>query len=160
MPTHSLWMYTMNRCLPVVFALAFSQLLVLAGLSWPSAAVAQQGVRQFPPAAQRGALVVTAPPDVLLNGAAERLAPGARIRGVTNSLVMSGSLVGQTHIVNFVREKQGLIQEVWLLTQAEVAEKRSGMEPVINFTFGSMGNKPKTDDGKTPFDQLPKFPGK
>jgi hypothetical protein len=32
------------------------------------------------------------------------------------------------------------------------------MEPVINFTFGSDADKPKTDDGKTPFDQLPKFP--
>ena len=32
------------------------------------------------------------------------------------------------------------------------------MEPVTNFSFGSSGDKPKTDDGKTPFDQLPKYP--
>jgi len=157
---NSLWMYTMNRCHTVTLSRVLCLVLLSTGVLWSLPAVAQQGVRQFPPAAQRGSLAVTTPPDVLLNGTPERLAPGARIRSVTNSLVMSGSLVGQTYIVNYVREKQGLIQEVWLLTQAEVAEKRSGMEPVINFSFGSLGNKPKTDDGKTPFDQLPKFPGK
>ena len=119
-----------------------------------------QAHRNFPANTLRGEMVVTAPPEVLLNGKPERLAPGVRIRGVTNTLVMSGSLVGQTYIVNYVRENQGLIQEVWLLTQAEFAEKRSGMEPVINFSFDSLGSKPKTDDGKTPFDQLPKYPGK
>ena len=158
-PINSLWMNTMNRCTRKFSSLALG--LVLAWLALAQPAAAQQsppGVRQFPAAAKRATLAVQTPPDVLLNGAPERLAPGVRIRGVTNTLVMSGSLVGQTYIVNYVREPQGLIKDVWLLTDLEVAEKRSGMEPVINFTFGSMGDKPKTDDGKTPFDQLPKFP--
>ena len=150
----------MNRCHAVIFSCTLSLGLVVVGLALSPPASAQQGVRQFPPAAKRGTLAVTTPPDVLINGTPERLAPGVRIRGVTNTLVMSGSLVGQTYIVSYVRENQGLIQEVWLLTQAEVAEKRSGMEPVINFSFDSLGSKPKTDDGKTPFDQLPKYPGK
>ena len=115
-------------------------------------------MRQFPPAAKRGTLVVTAPPEVLINGAVERLSPGVRIRGVNNMLVMSASLVGKTVLVNYVREKQGLIQEVWILNQAEADEKRSGSGPITNFIFGSDADKPKTDDGKTPFDQLPKFP--
>ena len=122
------------------------------------AATQELAVRQFPPAAKRGTLVVTAPPEVLLNGAVERLSPGVRIRGVNNMLVMSASLVGKTVLVNYVREKQGLIQEVWILNQAEADEKRSGSGPITNFIFGSDAHKPKTDDGKTPFDQLPKFP--
>ena len=152
----------MNRCTRM-FSF-FALVCLLAGLSVPEPAAAQQeplrpqGVRQFPAAAKRATLAVTLPPDVLLNGSPERLAPGARIRGTTNTLVLSAALVGQTYIVNYLREPQGLIKEVWLLTALEVAEKRSGMEPVINFSFGSMGDKPKTDDGKTPFDQLPKFP--
>jgi len=150
----------MNRCPTVTSSFALSLVLLLASLAWSLPASAQQGVRQFPPAAKRASLTVSTPPDVLLNGAPERLAPGVRIRGTTNSLVMSAALVGQTYIVNYVREPQGLIKDIWLLTELEVAEKRSGMEPVINFTFGSMGDKPKTDDGKTPFDQLPKFPKK
>ncbi len=149
----------MNRCTRVLSV--FAMTTVLVGLTLPDQAGAQptpQGVREFPAAAKRATLAVTRPPDVLLNGNPERLAPGVRIRGLTNSLVMSASLVGETYIVNYVREPQGLIKDVWLLTEQEVAEKRSGMEPVVNFTFGSTGNKPKTDDGKTPFDQLPKFP--
>lgn len=118
----------------------------------------EQAVRQFPVAAKRGMLVVTTPPEVSINGTAERLSPGVRIRGVNNMLVMSGSLVGQTFVVNYVREKQGMIQEIWLLNQAEADEKRKGMEPITNFIFGSSEDQPKTDDGKTPFNQLPKFP--
>lgn len=151
----------MNRC-PSFARSGAAALLVLVlsagATSWPGNAAAQGAVRQFPQAAKRGALTVTAPPEVLINGAVERLSPGVRIRGVNNLLVMSASLVGKTYIVNYVREKQGLIQEIWLLNQYEVEEKRSGMEPVTNFVFESMGDKPKTDDGKTPFDQLPKFP--
>ena len=126
---------------------------------WPVVASAQElSVRQFPPAAKRGMLEVTAPPEVLINGTVERLSPGVRIRGVNNMLVMSASLVGKRAVVNYVRDKQGLIQEAWILNQAEADLKRSGSEPIINFNFGSDADKPKTDDGKTPFDQLPKFP--
>lgn len=116
------------------------------------------GVREFPAAALRATLAVTTPPEILLNGNRERLAPGARIRSTTNTLVMSASLVGTTYIVNYVREPQGLIKDIWLLTEAEVAQKRKGMEPVTNFTFQSDADKPPTDDGKTPFHLLPKFP--
>ena len=152
----------MNRCLHIlprrrlVWSVA---LLSTCAIAWPMAAAAQElAVRQFPPAATRGTLVVPAPPEVLINGAVERLSPGVRIRGVNNMLVMSGALVGKTVLVNYVREKQGMIQEVWILNQAEADEKRSGAGPITNFIFGSDADKPKTDDGKTPFDQLPKFP--
>ncbi len=150
----------MNRCQSFLATLAVGTplLLQLGALALaPTSAHAQLAVRQFPAAAKRGALTVTAPPAVLINGAAERLAPGIRIRGTTNALVMSGALVGQTVLVNYVREPQGLIREIWILNAAEAEEERKGMEPVVNFTFESSGDKPKTDDGKTPFDQLPKF---
>ena len=152
----------MNRCprfSPRRIRLLLPALLSALALWQPLPAAAQeQTVRQFPVAAKRGMLVVTAPPEVLINGTVERLSPGARIRGVNNMLVMSASLVGQRFVVNYVREKQGMIQEVWLLNQAEADEKRKGMEPITNFIFGSSGDQPKIDDGKTPFNQLPKFP--
>ena len=153
----------MKRCHRFFAAFRLSlPLLVFACAPWiaPAGVQAQLAVREFPKAAKRGALTVTAPPAVLINGNPERLAPGIRIRGVTNTLVMSASLVGQTYVVNYVRGPQDLIQEIWLLNAAEVQEERKGMEPVINFTFESSGDKPKTDDGKTPFDQLPKYPAK
>jgi hypothetical protein len=166
-------MNTMNRCQSLVFRPVFRRLLALCVTGAALAAQAQQqaqplppeqqqqrpqGVRQFPAAALRATLSVSAPPDILLNGNRERLAPGARIRNANNMLVVSASLVGATYIVNYVREPQGLVKDVWLLTEAEVAEKRKGMEPVTNFTFQSDADKPRTDDGKTPFQLLPKFP--
>lgn len=147
----------MNRCLPALkgFSLGLMSLLLIALAPDP---VAAQGlVRQFPAAAKRGTLEVTQPPNILINGVPERLSPGARIKNPNNMIVMSGSLIGQAVLANYLRDPQGQIHEVWLLNPAEAQEKRAGMEPLTNFVFGSDADKPKTDDGKTPFDQLPKF---
>lgn len=84
-------------------------------------ATAQALARNFPPGAERGVLVVVAPPVVQLNGRAERLSPGARIRGVNNLLLMSGALIGQPLQVHFVRNPLGEVHEVWLLSDAEAA---------------------------------------
>jgi len=151
-------MNTMNRC-PLArngFVVGLTTLLITLSLL-PEPVMAQGLLRQFPAAARRATLEVTSPPNALINGQAERLSPGARIKSPDNLLVMSASLVGQRLLVNYLRNAQGQVHEVWLLSPAEATEKRAGMEPVTNFTFGSDADKPKTDDGKTPFDQLPKF---
>jgi hypothetical protein len=152
-------MNTMNRCLPARkgFFLGLMSLLVCFVTLSPDPVAAQDLVRQFPAAAKRGTLVVTQPPNILINGQAERLSPGARIKNPNNMIVLSGSLVGQALLANYLRDPQGQIHEVWLLSPAEAQQKRSGMEAVTNFVFGSDADKPKADDGKTPFDQLPKF---
>ncbi len=148
----------MNRCQTVLPSVCLGVVLALSSAAWLPPATAQQTVRQFPQAAKRGMLLVTAPPEVLINGSPARLAPGVRIRDPNNMLVMSQALVGQSVTVNYVREPQGLVRDIWILNQTEEQEKRLGMEPTTNFVFGSAGDKPKSDDGKTPFDQLPKFP--
>ena len=152
----------MNRCLHI--ALPRFLMMLILGMIWASlsflnpAASQTLSARQFPPAAKRGVLEVSAPPEVLINGVAARLSPGARIKGTNNMLVMSGALVGSSILVNYVRDGQGMIHEVWILNELEAREKRAGMEPVTNFIFGSDADKPKTDDGNTPFSQLPKYP--
>ena len=151
----------MNRC-PSVPILRFLRTLI-AILVWvasfsPGLATAQTLPRQFPAAAKRGLLEGTLPPAVLINGRPERLAPSARIKSVNNLLVMSASLVSASVLVNYMRDPQGQIGEVWILSKEEAQEQRSGMETVRNFRFESDADKPKTDDGKTPFDQLPKYP--
>ncbi len=113
--------------------------------------------RQFPPAARRGTLEVLQGAEVILDGKAERLSPGARIRGVNNMLVMSGGMVGQRYVVNFTRDAFGNVHQVWLLTAQEAAQKIKTATPERNFVFGSEANQPKTDDGKTAFKDLPKF---
>lgn len=82
-------------------------------------AVAQQ--RSFPANALRGELLIEQPPAALLNGQPARLAPGARIRGENNLLLVSGALAGRRVTVNYTVDIQGLVLDVWVLT----AEERS-----------------------------------
>ena len=87
-----------------------------------SAAVAQ-APRNFPVTALRGEVVITAPPELLLNKRPARLAPGARIRAMDNMLVMSGAAVNQRLIVNYTLDLQGQLMDVWILSAAEMARK-------------------------------------
>lgn len=152
---HSLTTVPLKRRL-MAWALASSVGLLMLT---PFAGQSQTNLRPFPAAAKRGTLEVKLPPEVLLNGNPARLSPGARIRAANNMLVTSGQIVGQHLTVNYTVNPQGLLHEVWILTEAETTEKRVGKVPVTNITFGSDADKPKVDDGKTPFDQLPGYPG-
>jgi len=148
----------MKRCLlprhlaATVLGLLAGMLLVIAGAS------AQMAARQFPAAVRHGVMTVSAPPEVMINGSAMRLSPGVRIRGPNNLLLMSSALVGQQYAINYLVEPQGLVREVWILNQAEVDRLPHDWDRVTNFRFAADADKPKVDDGKTPFDQLPRFP--
>lgn len=104
------------------------------------------GTRQFPAAAQRGTLEVKMPPVVTINGTEERLSPGSRIRGPNNQLVMSGQLVGRSVQVNYLRNTDGQIHDVWILNSLEAREEREGSGPVKNFRFES---EIEADKGKS-----------
>jgi hypothetical protein len=92
--------------------------LTAGALALPAAA---QMSRPFPATALRGELVVTQPPEVLVNRRQARLAPGARIRGADNLLLMSGALIGQRLLVHYTVEPGGELLDVWVLTPAEAA---------------------------------------
>jgi hypothetical protein len=118
----------MNRCPPAPRRAALLTLAALAsGLSGPTQA--QNQPRIFPAKALRGTLVVTQPPLVTLDGRPAQLSPGARIRGTHNMLLLSGSLVGQELLVNYTLEPHGMVHDVWILTEAEAAEKRPRAQP-------------------------------
>ena len=145
----------MNRCrtappprspLPARWLAAL--LLTTAGLLCS----AQDAVREFPKSALRGTLTVTAAPAILLDGHADRLSPGARIRDAQNMLVLSGAIVGQKFAVNYTREAAGMVHEVWILTEAEAALKRP--RAPSGSGYGSGSDAPT----QVPFDQLPKYP--
>lgn len=103
----------MNRC---VFA-------ALLGATMLVAQAQAQTLRPFPATALRGELSFGQPPLVELNGQPARLSPGARIRGENNLLVLSGALVGQTRLVHYTLETNGLVHDVWLLTPEERARQ-------------------------------------
>jgi hypothetical protein len=92
-----------------------------AGLFSPWASA--QVPRNFPQTALRGELVIADPPDVLLNGQAARLSPGSRIRGLNNMVQMTGGLVGQKFIVNYTIDQVGLVHDVWILRDDEIARR-------------------------------------
>lgn len=148
----------MNRCfylrsfVTMVLSLLAGTLLVAASAN------AQMTVRQFPANIKRGVMTVTAPPQVMINGSALRLSPGVRIHAPNNLLVMSGALIGQKYAVNYRLEQNDLVREIWILNQAEVDAQPRGWDIVTNIRFASDDDKPKVDDGKTPYDQLPAFP--
>lgn len=140
----------MTRCLNFLTSanLWLALLGAVSTLASP-AAWAQNYQRQFPAAALRGTLEVTAPPQVLINGKPERLSPGARIRSPNNLLVLSASLVGQQLTVNYLRDPQGQIREVWLLSAAEAQEKRVGQES-SNIVFDADSAPSGSANGQTP----------
>jgi hypothetical protein len=93
---------------------------IAAALVGLHAAPFAQVQRNFPATALRGELVVTAPPEVRLNGAPARLSPGARIRAEDNMLQMSGALVGRTLKVNYTLDLGGMVHDVWILRAEEL----------------------------------------
>ena len=97
--------------------------LIAATLVVCASAAVAQAARNFPATALRGEIVVTAPPELLLNKRPARLAPGARIRTVDNMLVLSGAAVNQRLVVNYTLDLQGQLLEVWILNPAELARK-------------------------------------
>ncbi|MDE2402107.1 MAG: hypothetical protein KGL90_10615 [Burkholderiales bacterium] len=127
----------MHRCLVTAAAIVALAAPLLAPLS---AQAQQQVQRNFPANALRGTLTVSAPPDVLLNGEAARLAPGARIRGQNNMLLMSGAVTGQELIVNYTTEQYGLVHDVWVLRDEEIAKRwPKSQEEAAKWTFDPIG---------------------
>lgn len=118
----------MHRCKPhrlgALFALAACAVSMATLPAHAQSAEFTPGVRNFPPAALRGKMVVLAPPVITMDGKDDRLSPGSRIRDPNNMLVMSGALVNQTLTVNYLRENTGLVHEVWILNSEEIRQKR------------------------------------
>jgi len=123
------WAFTMVRCVLAVFA-------ALCIAASPALA---QGQRNFPADALRGTLVVENPPEVWLNGSPARLASGARIRGQSNMLAMSGALAGQRLLVHYTVDVQGYLKDVWILTPEEAARRPWPTTPLeaANWKFDS-----------------------
>lgn len=102
----------MHRCV--------TGLVVACALAAPAAA---QVARQFPADALRGQIAFGQPPEALLNGKPVRLAPGARIRGQDNMLVLSASLVGQKGLVHYTVDVNGQLRDLWILRADEIARQ-------------------------------------
>jgi hypothetical protein len=121
----------MPRCsLPPMFTWALA-LPLMASIVLPLSAQAQTTPRvvttrpvPIPSNTLRGAMLFGMPPEVKLNDKATRLSPATRIRGQSNTLVMSATLAGQTWAVNYTLDKlTGMVLDVWLLTPEEATRR-------------------------------------
>lgn len=117
-------MYTMNRCSSLISAAA------LACSLWGAVAVPAHaqgfpaGTRSFPDTVQRGELVITAMPEVSLNGKTIRTTPGFRLFDAENRLVFAHTLTGKKFAVNYVIEPgTQWLHTVWILTPDEIKTK-------------------------------------
>ncbi len=118
---------------------------------------AQTVQREFPAAALRGKMLVTAPPNISLDGQPDQLSPSARIRAENNMLALSGSLVGQTLAVNYTRDAAGLVNEVWVLNAQEARQKRASQARANTGFFSFI--PPMTNDQTGPSPIGSKLPG-
>jgi hypothetical protein len=123
-------MNTMNCCAPICTnarptstrGVAQAALALAVALAFSPAQA--QAPRQFPANALRGDMVITEPPELILNGkTAARLAPGGRIWGTNNMLQLSGGLVDQKLLVNYTLDWMGQLSQVWILREDEAANK-------------------------------------
>ena len=104
-----------------IFAILF---IAIQAINTPATA---QIARHFPDSAVRGNIAFKSPPQIELDGKADRLSPGARIRDEQGMLAMTGALEGKSFVVNFRREAAtGMVHEVWILTAEEQKVKRDG----------------------------------
>ena len=109
---------TLNKS---IFAILFIAIQAINTL-----AIAQI-TRNFPDSAVRGKIAFKSPPLIELDGKADKLSPGARVRDEQGMLAMTGTLEGKSFVVNFKREAStGMVHEVWILTAEEQKVKRDG----------------------------------
>ncbi len=133
----------MNRCArrPLgTRGLALAAAVTCAFALLPTLGHAQN--RVFPDQALRGLLVVGTPPAITINDKPERLSPGARIRDTENRIVFAHSLAGQQLVVNYMRESNGMVHEVWVLNAYEKTQPRAGASDMVirNYSSGSGSN--------------------
>ena len=96
---------------------------LLAPLILAAGGVSAQVHRNFPANALRGELQLVSSTEVLLNGVPARLAPGARLRGQNNMLVMSAAAIGPLLVVNYTLDQRANVKDVWILREEEIAKR-------------------------------------
>ncbi len=92
-------------------------------LALVAAGTSAQLLRPFPQTALRGSIAFGQTPEVAVNGRAARLAPGSRIRGPDNLIVLPATLTGRQFTVHYVIDFNGNVGDIWILTADELARR-------------------------------------
>jgi len=101
----------------------FRRAFILAAAMFVAVPAIAQVQRYFPQNALRGAIVFGQAPEISLNGAPWRLAPGARIRDAGNMAIVPGAVLGGRFLVHYTTDLYGLVKDVWILTPDEASKR-------------------------------------
>ena len=83
---------------------------------------AQAQLRTIPDTAKRGEMSHVQEMIVAVDGAAQRLSPGAQIRDPSNRLIVPAALPAGS-LVKYLLDDEGKVHRVWILTPEEAARR-------------------------------------
>jgi type II secretory pathway component PulM len=89
---------------------------------WTAVAGAQAKLRTIPDDAQRGSLSHVAEMTVEIDGTRRQIAPGGQIRDQSNRVILP-SAVAPGSLVKYRLDGDGMVQQVWILTPEEAAQR-------------------------------------
>jgi len=95
------------------------RLFLLSTLAATLAPAAHAIDRPFPETVKRGVMAPGPFPQIVIDGSARRMTPGAQIRNEHNLIVTHDGLPRMQVTVNYTETEQGEIDRVWVLTPAE-----------------------------------------
>ena len=96
-------------------------LLVLLVLAAFSAAASAQ-LRTIPKEARLGVIRHVQDMNVLIDDKPQRLAPGAQIRSLQNRIIVPSALPPGI-VVKYVFDSEGLVRNVWIVTEEEAVQR-------------------------------------
>jgi len=88
-------------------------------LAW---AGAHAQLRTIPEAAKRGEMRHVQEMVVAIDGATQRLSPGAQIRDAANRIIVPAA-IPEGSLVKYLLDGQGQVHRVWILTREEAAAR-------------------------------------
>jgi hypothetical protein len=97
---------------------------LIACLALVAATGAQAQMRTLPEDTERGVIRHVQGGDILIDGRAMRLAPGATIRGRENLIIVPSALPGDGALAEYLLDGDGSVSRVWLLTPEEASRQR------------------------------------
>ncbi|AZN37717.1 hypothetical protein [Iodobacter ciconiae] len=102
-------------------------------LFWLALAISSHSyaARILPNQGQLGSLEAAALPEIKINGKLYRTAPGLRIYGINNALIMQNQTPQQAPIWYQIETTSGNIWRIWLLTDDETATLKARPKAIL-----------------------------
>lgn len=92
-------------------------------------------LRQFPPSARYGTLLLESLAQATINSKPLQVSPGLRIFNPQNMMILGNQIAGVPLEVAYRLDTNGMLQEVWILTPAEIENNKDAFPKGWTFKF-------------------------